>query len=592
MTRRIWIRRLFDRTPRTIRKAPARYRPLLETLEDRLAPAILTVTTLSDLTPHTGTSLRDAINIAGAGDTIQFTPGLNGAINLSMADGNQGTLTLAKNVTIDASGASITVEGGTTPGIVGNAQPFIVNSAVTAIMNNLTISNGFNKSGAVGGGIFNLGTLTVNDCTVSGNSILGKNIAGGGIANEGTLTVNNCTISGNSVGGGMNDVGGGIENEGTLMVSNCTLSGNSALIGGGIHNGGTLTISNCTLWDNTASASAGGIQNQGTLTVNNCTLSDNVSSSGAALLNNKTLTLNNSIVAHNTGGDVANSATLQGSFNLIETPVTNSGTNSLTHTLTGDPQLDTTGLQDYGGPTQTIKLLPTSPAAQAGTFIPGVDSTDQRGHGRGLHPNLGAYQIDRTYTITVNSTANTLDSDANVIHADNASQIDTLGSTITLRDALNAAANTGGTATITLAAGATYLVHAGDYGSQNADNYWYGPNALPAISSTVIINGKGASLQRPSTETNDTAHALRFFYVSGGLMNELPAGSLTLNDLTLQGGYAKGGDSDRGGGGLGGGRLLDVRGSLRRQLHLHRQHRRGRQQLVWPRGQRLRWGDL
>src|SRR5262249_62133338 len=39
MTTRSWIRRLFARTPRTIRKAPARFRPRLELLEDRLTPA-------------------------------------------------------------------------------------------------------------------------------------------------------------------------------------------------------------------------------------------------------------------------------------------------------------------------------------------------------------------------------------------------------------------------------------------------------------------------------------------------------------------------------------------------------------------------
>src|SRR5262249_55005113 len=147
------------------------------------------------------------------------------------------------------------------------------------------------------------------------------------------------------------------------------------------------------------------------------------------------------------------------------------------NTLTADPQLDPSGLQDNGGPTQTIKLLPTSPAAQAGTFIPGVDSTDQRGHGRGLHPHLGAYQIDRRYSINVVNTADIPDHDANVIVQDNASQTDTLDNHVTLRDALNAARNTGGTATINLASGATYLFHAANYGSQNADNYWYGPNA-------------------------------------------------------------------------------------------------------------------
>ena len=41
--RTYWTRRLFARTPRTIRQAPARCRPRLETLEDRLAPATLMV---------------------------------------------------------------------------------------------------------------------------------------------------------------------------------------------------------------------------------------------------------------------------------------------------------------------------------------------------------------------------------------------------------------------------------------------------------------------------------------------------------------------------------------------------------------------
>ena len=40
MTTRSWVRSLFARQPRTIRKAPARFRPCLEGLEDRLAPAV------------------------------------------------------------------------------------------------------------------------------------------------------------------------------------------------------------------------------------------------------------------------------------------------------------------------------------------------------------------------------------------------------------------------------------------------------------------------------------------------------------------------------------------------------------------------
>src|SRR5205085_1528341 len=58
------------------------------------------------------------------------------------------------------------------------------------------------------------------------------------------------------------------------------------------------------------------------------------------------------------------------------------------------------------------------------------------------------------------------------------------------------------------------------------DNYWYGPDALPAISSAIQINGNGAALQRDPTLPQDTGHAFRFFYVSGGLSG-LAAGSLT-----------------------------------------------------------------
>src|SRR5262249_21269377 len=39
MFTRTWTRHLFARPPRTIRKEPARCRPRLEALEDRLAPA-------------------------------------------------------------------------------------------------------------------------------------------------------------------------------------------------------------------------------------------------------------------------------------------------------------------------------------------------------------------------------------------------------------------------------------------------------------------------------------------------------------------------------------------------------------------------
>ena len=94
------------------------------------------------------------------------------------------------------------------------------------------------------------------------------------------------------------------------------------------------------------------------------------------------------------------------------------------------------------------------------------------------------------------------------------------------------------------------------------DNYWYGPNALPPIASSIEIDGGGTTLiaQHTGDPTPATANAFRFFYVSGGM--ELPAGSLTLYDLVLQGGYAKGGDAGIGGGGAGLGGGIFNQGSL------------------------------
>ena len=84
---------------------------------------------------------------------------------------------------------------------------------------------------------------------------------------------------------------------------------------------------------------------------------------------------------------------------------------------------------------------------------------------------------------------------------------------------------------------------ASTYNLTAVNNFWYGPDGLPAISSTLTINGNGATLQRASSAPN-----FRLFYVSGGF-DGLPAGSLTLNNLTLKGGVAQGGNGSQGGGG-------------------------------------------
>src|SRR5208282_1491702 len=96
------------------------------------------------------------------------------------------------------------------------------------------------------------------------------------------------------------------------------------------------------------------------------------------------------------------------------------------------------------------------------------------------------------------------------------------------------------------------------------DNWEYGPNGLPQISGNITINGQGATIQRATN-----APKFRFLYVSGGLSYEtntgdgLAAGTLSLNNLTLMGGLAKGGNAaGEAGGGAGMGGAIFNQGTL------------------------------
>ena len=57
-------------------------------------------------------------------------------------------------------------------------------------------------------------------------------------------------------------------------------------------------------------------------------------------------------------------------------------------------------LGNYGGPTQTMALLPGSPAIDAGTSGPGIPTTDQRGLGRVGAVDIGAFE-SQGFTLTV-----------------------------------------------------------------------------------------------------------------------------------------------------------------------------------------------
>ena len=290
----------------------------LERLEDRIVPAIITVTSaLDNLTVNGDVTLREAIQAANTGTTVDGAVGTSGADTIQFAAGLAGqTITLGGTqlritsaLTINGLGASqLTINGNNTSRI------FEVTSGNTVTISRLTLTNG-NATDSDGGGIVNFGTLTISSSKIFGNSTSG---GGGGIFNSGTLTINNGTVSANSATNG----GGGIANDGTLTISDSVISGNSTdSDGGGIRNFGPLTISNSEIFRNSTGALGGGIMNSGTLTISNSNIRDNSTTGdfgqGGGIHNVATLTISNSSVSGNSaagdfgnGGGIDNSGTL------------------------------------------------------------------------------------------------------------------------------------------------------------------------------------------------------------------------------------------------------------------------------------------
>jgi hypothetical protein len=267
-----------------------------------------------------------------------------------------------------------------------------------------------NTAASAGGGIVNAHTfddqlVTVADCTFSGNSARGAfNALAGGIYNGGLLALLDTALDGNFA----NQNGGGIDNDGgTLTVSNCTLSGNSAttFAGAGIYNQGTLTVTASTLAGNAmAHGAGGGIYNVLALTLDRCTLSGNSADRGGGLANAGpgTVRIRNTLVAGNQASaspDVGGTLASQG-YNLLGDGTGGSGFAATDLVGTADNPIDPLlgPLQDNGGPTPTMALLPGSPALNTGD--PALLGTaDQRGVVRTGGVNIGAFQASAAYFI-------------------------------------------------------------------------------------------------------------------------------------------------------------------------------------------------
>jgi hypothetical protein len=389
------------------------YRPRFEVLEARHLLSTYVVDRLTDGGAGSGLAgdLRYCINHAADGDAITF--GVTGTIQLT-----GGSLYLFHNISIEGPGAALlTVSGPGSRSYPHNFRDFTVLPRATVSISGLTITNGYAtqeddpyRDGNLGGGIGNFGTLTLSNSTVTGNTVnacpgpdngcfdyvppsAGAGIFNGNNHGTAVLTIINSTISGNV--GGLGSVGGGIANGsfgagvpgGTVILSNSTVSGNRPDGGGGISNvyQGLLMVTNSTIAGNSSSAQGGGIYNDGaTLTIANSTISGNYAAdtgdNGGGIYNYAGgLVMRNTILAGNhTPGDY---------FPDLGGCLTSSGYNLIGNTHGGcgfdptdlrnvDPRLGP--LQDNGGPTPTMALLPGSPAINAGDNT-NAPMWDQRG---------------------------------------------------------------------------------------------------------------------------------------------------------------------------------------------------------------------
>ncbi|MEO0853017.1 MAG: choice-of-anchor Q domain-containing protein, partial [Cyanobacteria bacterium J06648_11] len=411
--------------------------------------------TLNDITIQGGSGAND---LSGNGGGIAIATGATVTLNRATVSGNtalgdgggiwaaEGTIVTLRDSRIlgnsaeytggglsaesvptgDGTGLALTrttVAGNTAGSRGGGIEAQEVSVVESSILNNVALESDSFGSG-VGGGI-SANQLFMSNSTVRGNSA-GRE--GGGISTRGgggTIAISNSTLANNSArdsGGALHDSFYSVSD---ISITRSTISGNQARRGAGIAveadttvrpnpiPRSSLLVTQSTLFGNSGSFGSA-IVNEGTATVRNSTITGNTSERvgtivvGGAIRTEyqSPLTLSSSIVADNpdsSGGftDISSSGSLiSGGNNLVGATYDRNGVTAIVDGVNGDrvgvdPRLDPLGLQDNGGPTETVALQPNSPALDAGVNPDGF-VVDQRGGGFDREigsPDIGAFEL-------------------------------------------------------------------------------------------------------------------------------------------------------------------------------------------------------
>ncbi len=272
----------------------------------------------------------------------------------------------------------------------------------------------------------------------------------------------------------------------------------------------------------------------------NCTFAGNTGTTGAGLyVAGGTTTMTNSIVAGNTT-DI--SGTVTGSHNLIGTGGSGGLSNGTNGNIVGvaNPGLATLG--SYGGPTQTMPLLPGSPAIGKGTGS-GV-TNDQRGFALDGTIDMGAFQV-QTGPLVVNTVVDgpaasgrlSLRQAVNLANAISGNQSITFDPSvfatprkITLSGTLLELSDTTGTVTIT---GPAEGVTVDANGKSRV--FQIDPNVKASISGLSITGGNAGSGGYAAGYNGDSPQNYSGNYNGGGLLNQ---GTLALTNCTVSGNSA------------------------------------------------------
>jgi hypothetical protein len=226
-------------------------------------------------------------------------------------------------------------------------------------------------------GFFNIGLFEVDDAELNlVNLTLTAGVGEGGgavLSFDSTVSIENCTFAGNEAG-----IGGAIfaEETGVFLLNN-TFTGNAADEGGAIANEGSEFL------------------------ITNNTFSTNSADDGADIASEGESFVNSSIFANSSSGGNCDGVDDEG-YNISDDDSCGFSGTSVNDSTTLN--LDPLGLENNGGPTGTIALIPPS---QAIDFIPiascldlfgGPVTNDQRGFARPDPDNLnfcdaGAYEF-------------------------------------------------------------------------------------------------------------------------------------------------------------------------------------------------------